>query len=276
VKSVQSVAEIPCFLFGDKSGWFKYKKEHESFVIEVMPEIRPTEAAPNAELLRSLGRLVRGLSALFWGLPVALVLCVQAVQTDLFQHFAYIPAGIANIIPPVIATGWLLFGLFQLGYFQRQERIWINALDRAKLLALVNFGLSPFLYWWNQQPHLRFFTVAVQVLAVTGLMFLDSLNLVLYRLSVMLPDESLRQETRHFTLLNRMLVTGILCGGILFAVYLHFPDFFIRLIPDLGNYPILASAGLWVFIFLVLLPLAVTMALIWKIKQTILDSVFGG
>ena len=32
---------------------------------------------PNAELLNSLGRLVRGLSALFWGLPLTLVVSVQ-------------------------------------------------------------------------------------------------------------------------------------------------------------------------------------------------------
>ena len=31
----------------------------------------------NPELLSSLGRLVRGLSALFWGLPIALVVSVQ-------------------------------------------------------------------------------------------------------------------------------------------------------------------------------------------------------
>jgi hypothetical protein len=33
--------------------------------------------------------------------------------------------------------------------------------------------------------------------------------------------------------------------------------------------------GLWTFIFFALLPLAMTMALIWKTKETILDSVFG-
>ena len=31
------------------------------------------EAPPNPELMRSLGQLVRGLSALFWGLPLTLV-----------------------------------------------------------------------------------------------------------------------------------------------------------------------------------------------------------
>ena len=33
------------------------------------PEYSMPETAPNNELLRSLGRLARGLSALFWGLP---------------------------------------------------------------------------------------------------------------------------------------------------------------------------------------------------------------
>jgi hypothetical protein len=33
--------------------------------------------------------------------------------------------------------------------------------------------------------------------------------------------------------------------------------------------------GLWTFIFFALLPLAMTMAMIWKTKEIILDSVFG-
>ena len=33
--------------------------------------------------------------------------------------------------------------------------------------------------------------------------------------------------------------------------------------------------GLWLLTFFALLPLAMTMALIWKTKETILDSVFG-
>jgi hypothetical protein len=33
--------------------------------------------------------------------------------------------------------------------------------------------------------------------------------------------------------------------------------------------------GFWVFILLVLLPLAMTMALLWKTKEVILENVFG-
>ena len=234
----------------------------------VTPEPRTTETPPNAELLRSLGRLVRGLSALFWGLPAALIVCVsRAIATpgmDLFNRF--------GVLPPVLATGWLFYGLWQLGHFQKQERIWISALDRAKWLALTNLGLSPFLLWWNHQPDVEFFNLAVEIMAVCALFFLGNLNLVLYRLSTMLPDEHLREETRHFTIINRVLVLGILIFAIAFVLILRFPG----VAPRLGQFAqIVGPSGLWVILFLVLLPLAITMALIWKIKEVILASVFG-
>ena len=232
------------------------------------PENRTAATPPNVELLRSLGRLVRGLSALFWGLPIALIVCVlRAISPpgmDMLSRF--------GVLPPLLATGWLFYGLWQLGHFQKQERIWIGALDRAKWLALTNLGLSPFLLWWNHQPDVTFFSVAVEILAVCALFFLSNLNLVLYRLSTMLPDEHLREETRSFTVINRMLVLGILVFAIAFVLMLRFPE----MVPRLGQIAeIVGPSGLWVILFLVLLPLAITMALIWKIKEVILASVFG-
>lgn len=222
------------------------------------------ETPPNAELLRSLGQLVRGLSALFWGLPVALIVCVQTAKTDMLRPF--------NILPPMVATGWLVFGLWQLGHFQKQERIWVNALDRAKLIALVNLGLSPFLFWWREMPEEPHYTAVVGVMAVSGLLFLSNLNLVLHRLSAMLPDESLRQETKHFTTLNRFLVLAILLLGAVVYLLVRFPDVLPSLSELLGR---LEPGTLWLMVFLVLLPLAMTMALIWKIKEVILDGLFG-
>src|SRR5689334_21734281 len=102
------------------------------------------DSAPNAELLRSLARLVRGLSALFWGLPAALVICLGTAGAGWLKNF--------GVVPPLAVTGLLCFGLWQMTRFQKQERPWRSALDGARLLALVNFGLSPFLYWWNQVP----------------------------------------------------------------------------------------------------------------------------
>src|SRR5262245_20355561 len=167
------------------------------------------EPPPNPELLRSLGRLVRGLSALFWGLPAALIICVGTAVSGWFRVFSIAPAS--------AATGLLLFGLWQLGSFQKQERPWRTALDRARLVALINFGLSPFLYFFSKIPENSFFLFVVVLLALSGLLFLFNLNLVIARLGEMLPDETLRQETRQFTALNRTLLVMLL---VLTAVYL--------------------------------------------------------
>jgi hypothetical protein len=35
------------------------------------------------------------------------------------------------------------------------------------------------------------------------------------------------------------------------------------------------KAGVWLVLFLVLIPVAMTMALIWKVKEVILTSIFG-
>jgi len=229
------------------------------------PETITGGAVPKAELMQSLGRMVRGLSALFWGLPVAFIVCVETA-TSVLHTF--------NILAPVAVTAWLAFGVWQLGHFQKQERIWILALDRAKLLCLVNLGLSPFLFWWSQLPGEPLFLAAVGLMAVSGLVFLSNLNLVLLRLAAMLPDESLRQETRQFTGLNRVLVVGVFLVALAWVVLLDFPDKMPVVVANLINsIPWNLNPGL--LLFLVLLPLALTMAMIWKIKEMVMNSVFG-
>lgn len=222
------------------------------------------DTAPNAELLRSLGRVARGLSALFWGLPTLLIAGVRTARADWLAPWALVPILALNIL--------LLIGLWQMSSFQKQERPWHAALDRAKLLGLVSLGLSPFLYWWNRVPGQLFFVTGVILLALSGVLFLFNLNVVLDRLGAMLPDETLRQETKQFTAFNRGLLLGLI---VLSALYVGF--------TQLPNLPVelrltalfLERGSVWAVIFLVLLPLAMTMALIWKTKEVILDSVFG-
>jgi hypothetical protein len=225
------------------------------------PEI---ETQNKAELLHSLGRLTRGLSALFWGLPTSLVIGVETARTDWLKSFGSVPA--------LAATGLLVFGLWQIGSFQKQERPWRNALDRARLLGLVNFGLCPFLYWHNRMPRESFFSTAVFVLVLSAMLFLFNLNVVLKQLGAMLPDETLRHETRLFTALNRWLL-----GLLLLLTAAHGILFHITRIPlEFGfRSGWLNQLGLWLLTLFALLPLAMTMALIWKTKETILDSVFG-
>ncbi|MCC6821697.1 MAG: hypothetical protein IT579_13270 [Verrucomicrobia subdivision 3 bacterium] len=222
------------------------------------------DTPPNPELLRALGRLVRGLSALFWGLPAALIICVGTATAGWFKAF--------SIVPGLGATGLLLFGLWQLGAFQRQERAWRAALDRARLIGLVNFFLCPFLYWWNKMPDQPFFSLVVVLLALSGLLFLFNLNLVLARLGEMLPDETLRQETRQFTVINRGLLVTLLLVVAAYVFVMQMPDLPVPFLMVIAR---LERMSLWSLMMLVLLPLSLTMALIWKTKEVILESVFG-
>lgn len=222
------------------------------------------EPSPNPQLLRSLGRLARGLSALFWGLPAALIVCAETARADWLKPLGILPALAVNAL--------LLYGLWQMSDFQKQERPWRNALDRALLLALVNLGLCPFIFWHNKMPGQVFFGIAVMLLEISGVLFLFNLNLVLKRLGAMLPDESLRHETRQFTALNRWLLVALLLVAVGFVGLAEIPISKLAVGRLLGW---LEAASHFILIFFVLLPLAMTMALIWKTKEVILDAVFG-
>jgi hypothetical protein len=222
------------------------------------------EIAPRAELMRSLGRLVRGLSALFWGLPLGLVVSVYVATNEWAQS--------QHLFAPVAVAGLIFYGLHLLSDFQKSERIWHQTLDRAKLLALVNLGLSPFVYWYNRLPEMPFFAAAVFLLILTGLLFLFNLNHVLQRLAAMLPDETLRAETRVFGNLNISLLSAIL---LMFGLL-----YFLRQFEGLPQGVIMFLRTMeyvryWLLVFLILLPLAMTMTLIWKIKEVIFASVFS-
>jgi hypothetical protein len=225
-----------------------------------MPDMQP-----QSDLLPSLGRLARGLSALFWGLPTALILCfTMGARVELLR--------ISGILPALCALGLMLYGLTLMGDFQKQERPWRLALDRARLLALVNLGLCPFLFFRNRMPDQPLFFWSVALMAVSGLLFLYNLNHVLLRLAAMLPDETLRHEARQFTALNRGLLIGMtVLAGIFFVApsVARLPLWAILLHDLISRFQIFAMVPL------LILPLAMTMALLWKTKEVILESVFS-
>jgi hypothetical protein len=222
--------------------------------------------AEKADLMRALGRLVRGLSILFWGIPLALAADVQTARTDWLG-----PLGALSFAPAFFLSGLLWHGLRQLRDFQRQERVWQQALDRADMFAIINTGLAPFLFWWHRFPFVPFYFVCVNFLALSGYLFLIQLNQVLRRLAAMLPDEMLRSETRTFAAMNTWMLSAAL-GGL--GVYLLLTDF--QGAPRLiGRHFIdLQSIGEWLVLFLTLMPVAVTLALLWKIKEAIFTSFF--
>ncbi|MGP8198160.1 MAG: hypothetical protein ACLQU4_01500 [Limisphaerales bacterium] len=222
--------------------------------------------AAKVELMRALGRLVRGLSTLFWALPVALLVDVETARTDWLGFL-----GDAAFVPAVLGGVSLYYGLRQLRDFQKQERIWHQALNRAEILAIINAGLAPFLFWWHRFPAITFYIVCVVVFAFAALLLLMQVNHVLRRLCAMLPDENLRVETKMFTTLNITLFLAVFIGlavGLGLAHAQMLPRAVGRMLA--GDNP----RGLWFVLFMGLMPLAMTLAILWKIKEVIFMSIF--
>ncbi len=236
------------------------------WTLDIEPWSLAIHHSMNTDLLPSLRRLVRGLTALFWGLPGTLLICV-------LMAVAEFPRAL-GVAPPLITTGLLLLGVFELRHFHPQEREWQTAIERAQLLALVNLGLAPFVYFWSRVPTETYYFQAVLALAVTGVLFLLQLNQVLQRLVALLPDEPLREDTRFFTRMNvALLISGIvLVGGYqLLAELKQLPALVIEAL-DIGQ---IARIRFALVVVLVLVPVSVTMSLLWKARDVVLGGVFG-
>ena len=217
--------------------------------------------------MHSLGRLIRGLSAIFWGLPLALIVSVQTASNLWLSVL-----GPLGCVVPALVQGILCYGLWLISGFQKQERVWVQAVDRAQVLAVVNVGLAPFLYWHQRLPEVPFFSAAVGLLALSSLFFLVNLNRVLRRLAALLPDETVRTETAVFTSVNAgffVMLPLVLTGYVVLARVAEVPPW-VRQVLE-----ILEPLQFWLLLLLVLLPIAITMSLTWKIKEVLLASVFG-
>ena len=245
--------------------------------------------APTTDFLASLGRLARGLSALFWGLPVSLAVCVLTARGERLY--------VLGILPPLAVMGLLLYGVSLLGRFQPQERVWMTAIERMRVLAIINVGLAPFAYWWtraqgilpasiaaeqtivdlslqvSQIPRVMFFDIMAELLCLSWLSFLYLMNPLLRRLVAMVPDETLRQDARVFTRFNESLLTALIVLATAYFV-LKPMQRLPRLVVDL----LLAfeGGGVMVGLFILLIPVTLTMSLLWKTKEVILAGVFGG
>ena len=223
------------------------------------------EPDTQTNLLPALARVVRGTSMLFWNLPIAMVVSMMSTLSN-WTDAAW-PMGM--LLPPLVfAMLWV--GLWLLGSFQPQERVWQAALNQAKIMGLFGIGLSPFLHWRHRVPDEFYFTEAVWLLAFVFALYLMTINKTLARLAAMLPDETLRVESQLFSRVNRVLLTITLVSIVLYRLARIDgpPELLLRLEA------MAAESRPWLFMVFVLIPVSMTMSLLWKTKESILASVF--
>ncbi|MGC8742591.1 MAG: hypothetical protein ACP5T0_01765 [Verrucomicrobiia bacterium] len=218
------------------------------------------------EFTRSLSRLIRGLSMLFWGLPVTLIICVKTAVKDRFELQPL------DFFTPVITSAVLLFAVFFIGYFKKSERQWASLIDRAKFFGIINLSLSPFIYWRLKVPEITAFSVAVWLFFVSNVLFLLILNKIIQQLTLMLPNKTLRLDAKNYGDLNQYLLSLLLI--ILFLGYAG--NFFKDLPESLSQFLFTMSRFYqWIMTVIIVIPIAMTMALIWKTREIILADVFN-
>jgi hypothetical protein len=224
---------------------------------------RPAGADSGASL-SEMASVVRGLAALFWGLPIALLAFAR--------HFLAFWPSVYDLVLPPASTALLFLGLHRLSRLHPGERVWQQAVFQAQVLGLILMGLSPFLFFWSRTPTTEFFGRAVVVLLGVGFAFVVALLRMLVRLSAILPDETARADARLFQGLATYVVL-VLVGA---AVTL-----FVRLSPislseflELPKQPS-AFGRQAILLLLTLLPIAMAMAVSWKLKEVALGVVIG-
>jgi len=234
------------------------------------------------DLMPSLRKLVRGLEVLFWALPFALLVCVQETMVSWWESW--------GIAPALAAMALLLYGTYSLGHFQKQERVWQGTVNFAQVLALLMAGLVPFLHWqqqitsdtmtWSQmseaQKHIVY---SACIFFTASIMYVLNLNHVLARLAAMLPDPILRADVRLFVYLNfglfLLLVIGLWMHQKADVVFLGLREFAPAFSESIGSYLGLAAMMKAAILWAATLVVTLTMTMLWKTKEAILNSVFS-
>jgi dolichyl-phosphate-mannose--protein O-mannosyl transferase len=226
-------------------------------------------AAPGASAALAGGgdlpAVLRGLSAVFWGLPLSLLAFAR--------HFLVLWPTIYDLLLPIVATLLLLFGVSRLGRWQPQERIWQRAVLRAQVLALFLVGLAPFLFMWSRAPAYAYYARAVLLLVGVSFAFVVALTRVLMRLSAMLPDETARGDARLFHGLSSYVVMVLVGVGI--TIYVRLSPISLSDFLALPRQPF-GFGRQALLLLLTLVPVAMSMAVAWKLKEVVMAVVTRG
>ncbi|MGB9602196.1 MAG: hypothetical protein ACP5MG_06505 [Verrucomicrobiia bacterium] len=220
----------------------------------------------SSDFTRSLSRLIRGLSMLFWGLPITLIISIKTAVKDRFELQPL------DFFTPIISSAILLIAIFFIGNFKKSEKKWGVLIDRAKFFGIINLSLSPFIYWRLKVPEITAFSVAVWLFFVSNVFFLLILNRIIQQLTMMLPDKTLRLDAKNYGDLNQYMFLLLLI--ILFLAYL---DNFFKDLPDTVSEFLITVSRFhqWIITVVIVIPLAMTMALLWKTRETILTNIFN-
>jgi hypothetical protein len=213
--------------------------------------------------------ILRGISAIFWALPIALVASIQVTLDD------YAPT--MRFLFPVAAFGLQAYGAHQLRWLDVVGAPnWRRRVDTMRVMALAQLLLSPFLLFFARGSDYGFFTFSIFILGWSWCGFIYSFCSFLGPLTASLPEKSLVDDY--------LWIKGFISGA-LFLICLSWSLLFLRqFIFDARQMPfwLYLAAPQWLGTFLIIsaiFPVTVLMNLTWKVKEYLfyyaLDQDYG-
>ncbi len=209
--------------------------------------------------------VLRGMSALFWGLPIALVSSIQVTLDSyaLMMRFLF----------PLSAFALLAYGAHQVRWIQvLGMRSWRFRVDLLRVVSLAQLLLAPFLLFYSRSPDQPLFVASLYLLGLCWCLFLLALCQVLGGMVQTIGEESMRQDF--------LWMKGFI-GGALSLMALGWTILFVRnLFLEAERMPLilylLHPQFLGTFLIIsAIFPVTVLMNLAWKLKEHVFHEALG-
>lgn len=221
-----------------------------------------------------LVRLSQGFSCVFWGLPVALLFCVQIHLLDVLVADPRLRISMRQLyfmlFLAMLAT--ICVGAWKFCLVKVIGPRWLSRARCSLVFAALILYFSPFLYWWRALPHNLFLTINLFGLILVVIGFLISMNLLSMELGRFLGDRSLRKESRLFLGLNALVLAVPTAGSIGWAVMVSWKNESLASL-GLGFLALFHLHYPWKLMLFVLLflPVSLTLANLWRVKEILVE-----
>ncbi len=209
--------------------------------------------------------LGRGLSQVFWGLALAIVLLIGQAWIDLFQQRYRIPAYVAGAVLAL----WGLWRMRDAGVLTSR---WRARLRGAIACAALLVYFAPFTAWWKAMPGVPLYALNLVAFLLAGMILLLLVNLLAADVFARLEARGARVEAWLAAAgVAIMMMAPLLIGAVFswFGALRYGADFAPELAAIVSRVPAFLVPVL-------LLPCSLSLVCVWKARTLCYHRIWRG
>lgn len=142
--------------------------------------------------------MTSGLFAIFWSLPLGLLLYLRAIKIQSFDELR-LPA---YVIGPIAC----LWGLSALARVRRLTPHWRARINTARCFTFMQIYFAPFVFWWDRVGNRPFFTANIIGLFLVSVLLLVWLNWIVTEIGAALQLSAFTAEGRALTAMTAIVL----------------------------------------------------------------------